>query len=71
MLKEIEPSSIDELRYRIENRCENSAEENEERMERAIKEMEEVKYYYYVLLNDDIEECTKQVKGIINHNVVL
>lgn len=40
-------------------------------MERAIKEMEEVKYYYYVLVNDDIEECTKQVKGIINHNVVL
>lgn len=67
----IQAPSSDELRKRIEIRGENSAEEVEERMERAIKEMEEVKYYDYVLVNDDLQECAKQIKEIINHNVVL
>lgn len=67
----IQAPSADELRKRIENRDENSAEEIEERMKRTAKEMEEVKYYDYVLVNDDLQECAKQIKEIINHNVVL
>ncbi len=67
----IQAPSADELRKRIENRGENSAEEIEERMEKTPKEMEEVKYYDYVLVNDDLQECAKQIKEIINHNVVL
>lgn len=67
----IQAPSSDELRKRIEIRGENSAEEVEERMERAIKEMEEVKYYDYVLVNDDLQECAKQIKEIINRNVML
>lgn len=67
----IQPPSVDELKKRIENRGENSVEEVEERMERAIKEMEEVKYYDYVLVNDDLQECAKQIKEIINRKVML
>lgn len=67
----IQAPSADELRKRIENRGENSAEEIEERMERTTKEMEEVKYYDYVLVNDDVYKCAKQIKEIINHNVML
>ena len=67
----IQPPSADELRKRIENRGENSAKEIEERMERAIKEMEEVKYYDYVFVNDDVQKCAKQIKEIINRNVML
>lgn len=67
----IQPPSVDELKKRIENRGENSAEEVEERMEEAIKEMEEVKYYDYVFVNDDLQECAKQIKEIINRNVML
>ncbi len=67
----IQAPSSDELRKRIEIRGENSAEEVEERMERAIKEMEEVKYYNYVLVNDDLQECAKQIKEIINRKMML
>lgn len=67
----IKPPSVDELKKRIENRGENSAEEVEERMGKAIKEMEEVKYYDYVFVNDDLQECAKQIKEIINRNVML
>lgn len=67
----IQAPSADELRKRIENRGENSAEEIEERMEITTKEMEEVKYYDYVLVNDDVYKCAKQIKEIINHNVML
>lgn len=61
----IQALSADELRMRIENRGENSVEEIEERMERAIKEMEKVKYYDYVLVNDDVQECVKTIMDII------
>lgn len=67
----IQPPSVDELKKRIENRGENSVEEVEERMERAVNEMEEVKYYDYVFVNDDLQECAKQIKEIINRNVML
>lgn len=67
----IQSPSADELRKRIESRCENTEEEIEERLKTAIKEMEEARYYDYVLVNDNVQECTKQIKEIINHNVVL
>lgn len=67
----IQAPSKDELRNRIENRGENSLEEIEEHMERAIKEMEEAKYYDYVLVNEDLQECVKQVKEIIEQNIKL
>lgn len=62
----IQPPSVDELRKRMENRCEDTAEEIEERMERTVKEMEEVKYYDYVFVNDDFYDCAKKVSEVIN-----
>lgn len=67
----IQAPSADELRKRIENRGENSAEEIGEHMERTIKKMEEVKYYDYVLVTDNVQECAKQIKEIINRNMML
>ncbi len=67
----IQAPFADELRKRIENRSENSVEEIDERMERAAKEMEEKRYYDYVVTNNDAKDCAKQIKEIINRNVML
>lgn len=61
----IQAPSVDELRKRIESRGENTEEEIEERIRIATKEMEEANYYDYVLINDDVEKCVKQIKDII------
>lgn len=66
----IQPPSVDELKKRIENRGENSAEEIEERMESAVKEMEEKRYYDYVVTNNDVKDCAKQIEDIINRNAM-
>ncbi len=67
----IQAPSVDELRKRIELRGENTEEEIEERIKIAVKEMEEAKYYDYVLVNDDVEKCMKQIKDIIDKNMSL
>lgn len=67
----IQAPCADELRKRIENRGENSVEEIDERMEKAAKEMEEKRYYDYVITNNDAKDCAKQINEIINCNVML
>lgn len=67
----IQALSVDELRKRIELRGENSEEEIEGRTKIALEEMEEAKYYDYVLINDDVEKCVRQIKDIINENMIL
>lgn len=67
----IQAPSVDELRKRIESRGENTEEEIDERIRIATKEMEEAKYYDFVLINDDIEKCIEQIKKIINENKIL
>ena len=66
----IQAPSVDELRKRIENRGENSADEIEKRMEKAFQEIEEMKYYDYVIKNDTILACVKKISETIK-NLVL
>lgn len=56
----IQALSTDELRKRIEHRGENSEDEILERIETAVKEMEEARYYDYVIVNDDFSDCVKK-----------
>lgn len=61
----IKAPSVEELRKRIELRGENSTDEIEERMEIALKEMEERKYYEYIIMNKDVKQCADEITQII------
>lgn len=64
----IAPPSIDELRRRLIGRGTESAEVIERRLKIAEEELKDTKFYDYVVINDDLEEATKQVKDIILKN---
>lgn len=61
----IQAPSADELRKRIELRGENSTDETEERLKTATKEMDETRYYDYVVMNEDKKKCADEIVGII------
>ncbi len=65
----IQSPSTDELRKRIEDRGENSEDEILERIETAIKEMEETRYYDFVVMNEDVKQCADEISKIIRGNV--
>lgn len=65
----IQTLSTDELRKRIEERGENSEDEILERIEIALKEMEETRYYDYVVMNEDVKQCADEISKIIRENV--
>lgn len=65
----IQSPSTDELRKRIEERGENSKDEILERIEIALKEMEETRYYDYVVMNEDVKQCADEISKIIRENV--
>jgi guanylate kinase len=64
----IQSPSTDELRKRIEERGENSEDEILERIEIALKEMEETRYYDYVVMNEDVKQCADEISKIIREN---
>ncbi len=53
------------LHQRLTGRGTESEEVIRGRMWRAVEESEEVDTYDYVVINDDLEECVKQVHGIV------
>lgn len=63
----IQAPSTDELRKRIELRGENSEKETEERIKTAFKEMEERRYYDYVVMNEDVKRCADEITKIIKY----
>ena len=60
------PPSIDELRRRLTGRGTDSPEVIAARMERARAEISHWDGYDYVVINDDIEACYRQVCEIIH-----
>jgi guanylate kinase len=60
------PPSISELRRRITNRGTETPEDIENRLEKAYKELDYMKYYDYVVINDDLEKAVGQIREIIN-----
>lgn len=65
----IQTPSPDELRRRIEQRGENTEDEILQRIETAFKEMEETRYYDYVVINEDVKQCADEISKIIREKV--
>lgn len=59
------PPSFEELRRRIDGRGTEKIEVIEKRMQKALKEMNYVDRYDYVVVNDDIEEAVNSVSCIL------
>lgn len=65
----IAPPSMDALRERLIGRGTESEEKINQRLEIAKKELEEVDFYDYVVVNDDLEKATNEVKNIIINKI--
>lgn len=66
----VTPPSAGELKRRLEGRGTETAEVIAKRMKRACEESEGVEQYDYIVVNDDLEECTREIHQIIQtaHN---
>ena len=60
------PPSMDELKRRITSRGTEEPAVIEKRLEKAYKELDHLKFYEYVVINDDLEHAVKQILEIIN-----
>ena len=63
----IAPPSMDELRRRLVCRKDGMpAEEQQKRMERALREMAFMQEYDHIVVNDDLGKCEEEVYNIID-----
>ena len=61
----IAPPSIEELRKRLINRGTEDMEKINSRLKTAEEELKEIGFYDYVVINDDLEKATNEVREII------
>jgi len=61
----VRPSSIEELRRRLEFRGTDMADEIEKRLQRAQYEMSQAHRYRYQVVNDDLERAVKETCTIL------
>ena len=61
----IMPPSIAELEQRLRSRGDTSSEQIAMRLDRARWEMEQGSDYDYVVVNDDVSRCAKEILNII------
>ncbi len=59
------PPSAEELMRRIRGRGTETPEVIKSRMKRAVEEAEGIEHYDYIVINDDIDECTEMMHSII------
>ena len=59
------PPSMEELERRLRSRGDTPEDQIALRLERAKWEMEQRSWYDYVVVNDDLEDCVKEVASII------
>ena len=59
------PPSVEELRKRLEGRGTESAEVIEKRLKRASEEAEGIEQYDFIVVNDNLEECVKEMHALI------
>ncbi|MDE7131268.1 MAG: guanylate kinase [Lachnospiraceae bacterium] len=64
------PPSAEELRRRLEGRGTETKEVIDKRMRRAAEEAEGIEAYDYIVINDDLDICVRQLHEIITaaHN---
>src|SRR5699024_6719111 len=56
---------LEEIRSQMENRGRESAEVIRQRMEKAVKELQLIKYYEYVVEYGSVCEATRKIRSII------
>ena len=61
----ITTASKNELKSRLQNRGTDSAETIERRLINAVGEMEHILEYDYFLINDDLQNCYENLRGIL------
>ena len=61
----LSPPDLEELKTRIENRGTDSPEVIGQRMEKAVEELQLIKYYDYVVENDSVDEAARKIRSII------
>lgn len=61
----IAPPSIEELRNRLINRGTEDIDKINSRLRIAEQELKEIDFYDYVVINDDLEKATNEVREII------
>ena len=59
------PPSAEELMRRINGRGTETPEVIKSRMTRAVEEAEGIEHYDYIVINDNVEECTEMMHSII------
>lgn len=64
------PPSVKELRRRLIGRGTETQEVIDQRMHRAMEEAQGIEQYDYIVINDQLEECVKELHAIIGaaHN---
>ncbi len=65
----IAPPSMEELRRRLVDRGTENIEKINQRLEIAEKELKEIDFYDYVVVNDDLEKAIKEVMDIVKREV--
>ncbi len=63
----VTPPSAGELRRRLESRGTEPPEVIARRLARAAEESEGVEAYDYIVINDDLEECERQIHSIVQN----
>jgi guanylate kinase len=62
------PPTYDELKKRLRGRGKDDEAVMKRRLSHAIDEIRHYREYDYVLVNDRLEECVKELKGVIRAN---
>ncbi len=63
------PPSIDELKQRLSNRGTETNDVINNRINRAYDELKEKDNYQFVVVNDNLEKCVKEIYNIIKDNI--
>lgn len=61
----IAPPSLEDLKKRLLNRGTESIDKINERLAIAKEEMKQIQYYDYIIINDNIDRATEEIKNII------
>lgn len=59
------PPSMDELRRRLNNRSSDAPQVIEQRIERAVHEIKEARWYDYIVINDNLERAFVELESIV------
>ncbi len=59
------PPSVEELRNRLIKRATETADVIDKRLKRAVEESEGIDEYEYIVINDDLDQCEKELHALI------